>query len=380
MKPLVQLITPDARPLAVLVAILAGVSGLLSAALVAIGNRAIHLITENTAATTMLLVAAFVGAGLGKLVSGYFSEVLLTRFCHTTIARARTRLVQRILEVPLRSYENIGSPRVFASLTEDVAAISNALAVLPGMLINAAIGAGAAAYLLWLSPTVFSILSCGAAIGYFGYRILAKRAEQHWSAARSTGDVLHEHYRTFTSGVKELKMHSGKRSDFLDRALSEAAEMHAEQCVTATRRYTLAHSVSHGVFFLLIGVLLFVLPKYGLLAQEALSGYVLTCLFLLGPVSGIVYTIPAIVRARIASGKIAALGIDLHAATHEHTSDQPGEKLQPNWTSIRLKEVTFTYSSEDSREFTAGPIHLEIPRGQLLFITGANGSGKTTPW
>ncbi|MCB1099589.1 MAG: cyclic peptide export ABC transporter [Verrucomicrobiae bacterium] len=376
MKRIIQLIAPEARPLAVFVALLAAAGGLLSAALVATGNRAIHAVS-NGAESTMLLVAAFFGAGLGKLVCGYFSEVLLTKFCHRTIAEMRTNIVRRVLAVPLRTYENVGSPRVFASLTEDVAAISQALSVLPGMVINLAITVGATGYLLYLSPTAFSILAIGAVLGLALYRIFARTAAQHWSAARSTGDSLHEHYRTFTAGVKELKLHARKRRNFIDDTLGKTAELHASQCVTATRRYTFAHSLSHGIIFLLIGVLLFALPRYGLLEGESLSGYVLTCLFLLGPVSGIIYSIPALVRARIAQDKIAELGIHLQSAVGE-TSDTSDAGLKPDWQVLRLKNATFTYRGEGSREFSAGPIQLEIPRGEWLFITGANGSGKTT--
>jgi putative ATP-binding cassette transporter len=376
-KSLVRLIAPEARSLAILVAALAAVSGLLSAALVAIGNSAIHSVTDSeSSAAGTLLIAAFAGAGLGRLISGYFSEVLLTKFCHSTIARIRTNLVQSILEVPLRTYENVGSPRVFACLTEDVAAVSQALSVLPGMVINAAIIIGAAGYLLWLSPAAFAILAIGAGSGFVIYRFLAKKAERHWSEARSSGDILHDHYKTFTAGVKELKMHAPRRHTFLNDSLAATADLYADQCVTATRRYTFAHSLSHGVFFILIGIMLFVLPRYGLLAEETLSGYVLTCLFLLGPVSGILYSIPAIVRARIAQEKITAIGVDLHSASRESNSEFA--VLAPDWQSLSLTGATFTYRGEGSREFTAGPIDLRISRGELLFITGANGSGKTT--
>ncbi len=149
MRHLFQLIAPEARPLAALVAVLAAIGGLLSAALVATGNRVIHAVSDGAASTT-LLIAAFFGAGMGKLVCGYFSEILLTKFCHRTIAEMRTNIVRRVLAVPLRTYENVGSPRVFASLTEDVAAVSQALSVLPGIVINVAIAAGATGYLLWL--------------------------------------------------------------------------------------------------------------------------------------------------------------------------------------------------------------------------------------
>ena len=284
MKNLFRLIGREARPLAVFVGVLATFSGLLSAALVALGN---HVVNRAPAGEwSIVLVVAFVALGVGKLISGYLSEVLLTRFCHESIAQIRQRLVTRILEVPLRRYESLEKGRVLACLTDDIAAVNHALSVIPGILINAAIALGGAAYLLWLSPPTFLLLSAGAAAGFFCHRFFSRRAEIYWAKARATGDRLHKHYRTFTAGIKELKMHAPRRARFLEQSLADSTTEYAEQCVTATRRHTLAHCLSHAVFFVLIGVILFVLPKFGLLTGAALSGYVITSLFLMGPVSG----------------------------------------------------------------------------------------------
>jgi putative ATP-binding cassette transporter len=370
MRRILALITPEARPLVASVALLAGVGGLLSGALVALGNQAIQELTPGS-----LLIAGFVGAGLGKLVSSYFAEVLLTRFCLESVARIRKNLITSILDVPLKHYETIGSPRVFACLTEDVGMISRALAALPGVAINVAIVFGAGIYLVILSPSTFAILAAGALAGLMIYRTLAKSAIAHWALARDTGDSIHEQFRTFTSGVKELKMNAPRRERFLKDSLSSATGRYADQCVSATRRYTLAHSVSHFLLFLLIAVLLFVLPRFNILPDEALSGYVLTCLFLLSPISGIVHIIPSLARAGIARRKIAGLGVDLETESPEVPATSP---LNRNWKNLSLRGATFHYQGAGTRSFTAGPLDLEIQRGELLFITGPNGSGKTT--
>ena len=378
MKKLVQLIPPDARLIAVVVGLLAVTSGLLSAGLVALGNKALHSVAEQSG--SYLLIGGFVAVGAGKLVSGYFSEVLLTRYCLDSIVRLRAAMVTKILRLPLRRYEQAGRHRVLAALTEDMGAISHALAVLPGMVVNCAIAGGAAIYLCWLSPKVFGLLVLGGGIGLTIYRMLARRAERHWEKARDLNDMLFQHFRTFTEGVKELKMHAGRREQFLQADLEKASQSYSDQCVTATKRYTFAHSLSHAVILLLMAGLLFWIPETGLLSAEALSGFVLTLIFLLGPVSGIVFSVPAIVRARIARGRVAKLGVQLSEEMNrnEQVDESVGLVLKADWILLSLRGVCFTYQDPGSRNFSVGPIDLDVSRGEMIFLTGSNGSGKTT--
>ena len=372
MRRLLSVLAPEARPLAAWVTVLAAASGAITAGLVAIGHRALLPAGDDPGTA---IAIAFAALALGKLVSGYFAEVLLTRFCHASIAHLRAGLIERALHLPLAKFEKIGAPRVFAALAEDLAAINHALAALPAVIINGAIVAAASVYLVVLSPPAFLLLAIAATIGIAVHRLFAKRAGIHWDRARATGDALHAHYRTFTDGLKELKMHRGRREAFLRETLQDTAGRYARQCVDATRRYTLAHSFSHGIFLALIAGLLFAMPGLGLLPDGALTGYVVTCLFLMGPVSGIVHTVPALMRARIARRKIEELGIDLAAELPEAPATQT---WRPDWSRIGLEAAAFTHRGEGARTFTAGPVDLQIERGELLFITGPNGSGKTT--
>ncbi|MFM7854210.1 MAG: ATP-binding cassette domain-containing protein, partial [Flammeovirgaceae bacterium] len=54
-------------------------------------------------------------------------------------------------------------------------------------------------------------------------------------------------------------------------------------------------------------------------------------------------------------------------------------KVPPPFSELRFEDVCFKYRDEVSNEtFDLGPINITIDQGKIIFITGGNGSGKST--
>lgn len=51
-----------------------------------------------------------------------------------------------------------------------------------------------------------------------------------------------------------------------------------------------------------------------------------------------------------------------------------------DFQSLSFKDITFSYhnENEETASFTSGPINFEIKQGEIIFIVGGNGSGKST--
>jgi len=83
-------------------------------------------------------------------------------------------------------------------------------------------------------------------------------------------------------------------------------------------------------------------------------------------------------RAQVALSKIDQLGISLAAETE--SSEISGEEPRGNRTtvlSIEMEQVVHSYESETDA-FSLGPIDLSFRPGEAVFVSGGNGSGKTT--
>jgi putative ATP-binding cassette transporter len=360
----------------VLLATLAGlVSGAASVGLLAL----IHSALGPGRATTTGQVAAFIGLCLLTLASRTAAQALLVRLGQGALYRLCTGMSRRILAAPLRHLEELGPPRILASLTEDTLAIAVAFNMLPVVGINAAVAVCCLGYLAWLSWPVFAVVTISLAVGALCYAGPARLAFRHLQAARHEHDTLMEHFHGLVEGVKELKLHDGRREAFLSRLLEVSAAVVRDRFTFA---HTLLAATGGWVRLLLlacIGLVLFVLPAYYPVEPRTLTGYTLTILFALGPLEAILGSggLPMLARARIALRKVEALGLSLDAGIGKEGSD--GLDASGPFEQIELRGVTHAYRREQEDEgFVLGPVDLRLQPGELVFLIGGNGSGKTT--
>jgi putative ATP-binding cassette transporter len=97
---------------------------------------------------------------------------------------------------------------------------------------------------------------------------------------------------------------------------------------------------------------------------------------MVGPLMSLLNTAPTLARASAAMMKIESLGLSITGPPIKQTGhlDSPSQ-----WRRLELKGVTHTYHGEDEDEsFTLGPLDLALLPADIVFITGGNGSGKTT--
>jgi putative ATP-binding cassette transporter len=358
----------------VLTAAAALVSGACNAGLLAAVNRALN--ASGGIGTALIL--AFAALAAGKLVFGYLSQLMLTSFSQTAAAKLRQDLVGKILAVPLRHLEELGTPRIMVSLTDDVSNITQALLGIPLLGVNLAILLGGAAYLGYLSWKVLLLLCGFIVLGALGYRMLINRGFSYLHLAREIEDQLFQHFRGLTEGMKELKLHRNRRGVFLTQNIQSATEDFQKYNVAGEKRFILAQTWSHLLFFILLAGLVFLLPRTQHVDRHALTGYVITTLYLMGPLAGVLNSFSLFSRANISLQKVQELGITL--------SEQPAENFAAtthagngSFRVLELKGVTHTYQHEaEGHEFVLGPIDLVLPRGEVVFLVGGNGSGKST--
>jgi putative ATP-binding cassette transporter len=370
---LLRFVLRNCRRLMFWTSLAALLSGACNAGLVGFVSSAL----TRTGPTTRAFIWGFILLGLGKVATNLVSQIVLARFSQSAIAQLRRDLIRQILGVPLRQLEEIGSARILVALTDDIFNITQALLAIPVVAVNLAVLLGGAAYLAWLSWKILAVVFALIVLGGMGYRLMIARAFHWLTFARAEEDRLFGYFRALTEGIKELKLHRMRRGAFYQH-IRDTTDIYQQHNVAAETCFITAQNWNHLLYFGLIGLILFVVPRLSSFSHETLTGYVITSLYLMGPLAGVMTSISLFGRASVALQKVDELGVSL--ATHStETCSFDQIETEASFSRLELKGVIHTYhrEQEDSR-FVLGPIDLTFNPGELVFLVGGNGSGKST--
>jgi putative pyoverdin transport system ATP-binding/permease protein len=352
----------------------AALSGLFSAAVVAVINRLLH----HQDAELLLLAAGFAGLVSGKVTANLLSQLWLVRFAQDAVMDVTAALCEKILTSSLRMIERAGADEVFTTLTDDVGSVVWAAQCVPNLAMNSAMVAGCGLYLLWLSPAAFAGVAVVTVAGTAGYYWLHRRSFSAIRAAREAKARTFEQFRGLTGGIKELLMNAERGRQFLRRDLHDAMAALRRCNLVAFQHHLAGESWTQTLYYLLIGLVLMVFPAGLALSPESTTGFVFAMLYLMNPVWAIIGSFPAVSRGRIALARIDALGLSLEQGRPDQgcTPLEQASAASPN---VRLEGVTFAYEAVGGQAgFTLGPVDFQIRPGELVFIVGGNGSGKST--
>ncbi len=355
-------------------AVLTGlISGAFGAGLLVLINRALN----HHEGSQILLATGFAGLLGGKILANAAARLLLNHFTQRTICELCRDLTRRVLATSLTQLERVGIPRILATLTDDVAVIGWAAQNVPSFAMNVALLAGCAIYLGWLSWPLLVATVGFIAIGSLGYYFLIRRAYSYLQRARDTRDLLFQHFRALTEGIKELKLHASRREAFLSERITPATDALRRDALAGIWHHTVADTFSQVVFYILIVGILLVTAATPNVSSETRSGYVLALLYMMTPIWGVMEAWPLFARAQIALEKVNGLGLALQGFDAEPLENDP-RSLRP-WKQLDLEGVTYAYPTDsEGRSFVLGPLNFTLRPGELVFVVGGNGSGKST--
>jgi putative ATP-binding cassette transporter len=357
---------------AVVLSMIAGIfSGACSAALLAVINTGL----KNNINPRLLWI--FGGLCVLLPVARFTSEVLLTRLGQQAMYACRMKLCHQVLAAPLAHLERLGPARLLTTLTEDIPNITGAVTVIPTVCVNVALVVGCLIYMAFLSWLLFAIVLGFLIIGIATYQIPILKIQKLFRLARRDADGLIGHLRGLIHGIKELKIHRGRRQAFVEEQFQPTADSLMRNNISAFKMYAGAASWGQTLVFVVIGLYLFFFSAISHLNLATMTGYTLALLYVMTPLQVIMNTLPQLGRANVALQTVQNLGFTLEMDKSEEfgIADPPAQQRG----TLELKSVAHTYTVEkESGNFVLGPVNLTIRPGEITFIIGGNGSGKTT--
>lgn len=306
----------------------------------------------------------------------YFHKRIIL-FANRLIYENELRVMEHFQAASLRQLEKIGSPRIYGAV-EDM----RMLVFLPGI-ITTAISIFftlliCVVYFFWVSiPSMIFVVSLiGVMITVFltVNRKVAVKANQ----LRRYNDVYFKLLEDFIKGFREFRLSLERRNNFNERFFrpNRAAVRDTESFVSGY--LTFINLVSQYGLYLVIGCVIFVLPYLGLLSREEVSAFVIILLFLRGPINSLMSMQAFFTKAVTANKRVNAFMKELEelpeAAMPACSPESAGQVEE-----LRFRNISYKYDTVagDDR-YALQDVNFTLRKGEVIFIVGGNGSGKST--
>ena len=352
---------------------LAALSGGASAAILAIVNAAAENVT-NTESNMRFLVMFLVANAVFILTQTRVMTAVCQRV-EEAIHSMRLKILERARHAELLDIERIGRSEIFACISRETQTIAQAA---PSIVIgaqSAVLVAFTLVYMAFLSP-LSAILSVAFTVlgGWFHFK-QSGQIKRQLADAYTQENMLVDRFTDMLDGFKEVKMSTARSADLSARIVETSRTVTDLRIATQTL-YSKNFAFSQVTFYMLTGMLVFVVPNIDQTYADVVLMTTTASLFMIGPISNVVGSLPIFNNAEAAAGSL----IDL---------EQRLSKIEPGvadtaapitrFNRIAMDRVVFRYPEQHGESgFVVGPIDLEIERGETVFITGGNGSGKTT--
>ena len=300
----------------------------------------------------------------------------ITGEIEAVIHRLRLRLVDQIRHSELLAIEQIGRSRFVGAIASDAAILAQASNTLCYSVQAPILLAFVGIYVAYLSFPAFvlSVIIVGLAGTVFHFR--SRRLTEERAAASEQERHFLSRLTDFLDGFKEVRMHAGRSADLFDDAV-EASEESANIKIRVQAATFRLIASSQAYMYLLLAIVVFVAPLFSDFAGNAsITKTTTALLFVIGAFFGLVQSIPVLLNANAAADRLAKLEVDLRqTASAEAASD----RLPVRFDTIEMRNVVFQYTDQHSETaFQIGPLDFTLQKGDLVFVTGGNGSGKST--
>lgn len=331
-------------------------------------------LAASSTAERVTLAWRFAILAVAGLVTRMLASVLFERLNQGAHADLRNFISMRVMAADYRRLEEIGAPKVQSALSDHCARVAEFFVSFPTILVNAIMVAGSLFYMAWLSWQVFLAAMVVIALGSLGYHLAHLRAIWHLQAASKEQDRLFGHFRALTDGAKELRLHAAKRQRFSNYVLGSSIDTVRRERTFGMSLFLVSSAWGNFLIYAFIGLTLFALVGDVPDRVSIMTGFALIIVYIVTPLENLLNALP---RANMA--KVSGAHIDEITAQLENHQDEAVTVAPAGLNRLTLRGVCHRYYHEGTDNlFTLGPIDLDFSPGQLTYLVGGNGSGKTS--
>lgn len=318
--------------------------------------------------TQNIPILYFIALLIVFFLSSTIVELGLSVFGQNFIFKMQRRVVKQILDTPLLKVAKVGKARILASLGSDVRNVSFGLLRLPDFLQSSILILCTSVYLCYLSPQIFTLCAIWIIVVFTINNFLMMKVYAYFRKARENDDALQNNYQNILDGHKELLINRYRAKLYYEDEFENNARSKKKNNTLGNLFNNLSSNFTNVALLALVGVEFYLALEFKWASAAEATTIALSILFLRTPLVSMIGSFPTLLLAKIALDKIAKLELDDYKEHFEKTN------FIKDWRQISFKNTSFSYDDN----FHLNPVNLELKKGELIFLIGKNGSGKST--
>ncbi len=356
-------------------------AGGVSAISYAYGIKVVHdTLTAENNMENILSVVVLITFSVGLSI---FSGQHMNRLFETQIHSLRVELSRKVMKTSFETIERKAT-KMAPILTADVNTLTHFVKLLPEAIISSLKIFGILVYMLWLSwqISLFIMLLLGLIL-VINFSFLG-RVHVEERKAKEFNLSIYSNIQGMVTGIKELVLNKKHHDSYIERSIAPKSNGYAQQNITLNDINLFLIKSPEWIAIMAIAGLVMFAENISWFSEDVFIKFFTLMLFILPSMIVLISFFSGLKRMKVAVEKINELGLELGKfSLHQEentfsTLIDDLEKSIPNKEClIALENVAYSYRS-NKPVFTVGPISLKIFKNEVLFISGGNGTGKTT--
>ena len=353
------------------------ISGLSNALLLSVINMSTSTIVKNKFNYKYILIYTIIFLIFSITKSRGLK--LAAVFAENMVFGIRQRIVKYLMNTELQQFEDLGRAEIYTRLTKDTNDISASATPIANGIQSTVLVFFALIYLGLINIVALVITVGIMVIAISNYFVSSKKIQEQISEATTLETAYFDKLNEVTGGFKEIKLNRRKRDDlFIGKLLTVSTRLKEKKIITSSQM-SFYFVFAQASFYMLLGTMVFIVPQIDNSVLTNITKIVPTILFIIMPLGEAIGTFDVINKASVAISNLTRLEERLKV---NFVNDQEEPELKDifnDFQKIRFVDLSFAYRDAAGKEmFGIGPIDFELKRGEIVFVIGGNGSGKST--
>ncbi|MFB0846521.1 cyclic peptide export ABC transporter [Paenibacillus oleatilyticus] len=297
----------------------------------------------------------------------------LVGLTNSFLLQKREEMIGHLMNASFQRVESIHKSNIYTTLNHDMETVSRTVNAMVTAVTNSITILICLVYLGFIQIQGLMLSLAVIVVALLLYMRTGQSARRFWEEIRDLQTAFYKLIEDMVSGFRELSLHHNKRTAFFHTIVERCREI-KDLRTKGDMKFVNTYVLGELMFVIVLGVTVFLLPVLIHHFQiDTMLHFVLVFLYIMGPVNGLLNTIPQLIQVRISWKRIIQLNNELKAipSSSERKLTFPSEKYN-----VSLNQVSYQYPGESP--FRVGPLQGEFRSGEITFVIGGNGSGKST--